>query len=89
MDEALLLYDDTEHTTSRFVGFAGNHARYDVVITTTDHFYGKHLVYVIQNGRTAIMDDNDAIDIPLLMDAFQIHSEAEADEFSQFLIANL
>ena len=89
MDESLLLYDETEQTTSRFVGFAGEHARYDVVITTTDHFYGKQLVYVIQNGRTAIVNDRDASDIPFLMDAFHIRSEEEAVEFSQFLSIHL
>lgn len=89
MDEWFLLYDDTEQTATRFVGITGNHARFDVIITTTAHFFGKKLVSVIQTGRTAIMNDDDAANVPYVMQAFQIDDEDEAEEFSRFLIANL
>jgi hypothetical protein len=89
MNDGFILYDDTEHTTTRYIGYAGEHARVDVAITTTAHFYGKKLVYVIQNGRSAIMNDDDAMNVPYVMQAFQIHDESEAEEFSQFLLANL
>lgn len=89
MEETHILYDDTEQTATRFVGIAGEAARFDVVITTTSHFYGKKLVAVIQSGRTAIMNDEDALNLPYLMEAFNITDEEEAEEFSQFLSANL
>lgn len=89
MDDVHLLYDESEHTATRFVGIAGNSARFDVIITTTAHFYGKKLVSVIQTGRTAIMNDDDATNIPYVMQAFQITDPEEAEEFSEFLLANL
>ncbi|MCL6593290.1 MAG: DUF3055 domain-containing protein [Alicyclobacillus sp.] len=87
--EGFILYDETEPTSTRFVGYAGQHARYDIAITSTVHFFGKKLVYAIQSGRTAIMNEEDAANIPYLMEAFQIRDEAEAEEFSEFLLANL
>jgi hypothetical protein len=89
MTEGFMLYDETEHTTTRYIGYAGEHSRLDVAITTTAHFYGKKLVYVIQNGRTAILNDDDASNVPYLMQAFDIRDETEANEFSEFLLANL
>lgn len=89
MEELHILYDDTEHTSTRFVGVTGNAARFDVAITTTSHFYGKKLVSVIQTGRTAILNDEDATNMPYLMQAFNISDEEEAQEFSDFLSANL
>lgn len=89
MNEGFILYDETEHTTTRYVGYAGEHTRIDVVITTTAHFYGKKLVYVIQNGRSAILSDEDAANIPYIIQAFDIRDEAEATEFSNFLLVNL
>jgi hypothetical protein len=84
-----LLYDETESTSTRFVGIAGDAARFDVIITTTAHFYGKKLVAVIQTGRTAIMSEDDALNLPFLMQAFNITDEDEVNEFSQFLSINL
>lgn len=89
MSDWFMLYDETEHTSTRFVGFTGETARYDVVITTTSHFFGKKLVYVIQNGRTAIMNDLDAENVHYIQTAFQIDQLEEAEEFSNFLLANL
>lgn len=89
MDQSFVLYDEIESTSTRFVGYAGNHARFDLAITTTSHFYGKKLVCDIQSGRTAIMNDADAANIPYVMHAFQIQDENEAREFSEFLLANL
>ncbi|MBX6352154.1 MAG: DUF3055 domain-containing protein [Thermoflavifilum sp.] len=89
MQDWWVLYDETENTRTRFIGCAGEHARYDVAITETSHFYGKRLVCVIQNGRTAILSDEDAANVPYLMEAFGIQDEAEADEFSRFLLAHL
>ncbi len=84
-----ILYDDTENTSTRYVGYAGNQSRFDVAITTTAHFYGKKLVTVIQTGRTAILNDDEAADVAYLMHAFQISREDEAEELSEFLTSNL
>jgi hypothetical protein len=89
MDDWMILYDEIEQTSTRFVGFAGHTARFDVAITTTSHFYGKKLVYVIQTSRFAIMNDEDAGNLSYVMEAFNITNENEAEEFSKFLLRNL
>ncbi|MCL6445241.1 MAG: DUF3055 domain-containing protein [Alicyclobacillus sp.] len=89
MEDWFVLYDDTEQTSTRYVGLSGNAARFDVAITTTAHFYGKKLVALIQSGRTAIMNDEDAANVPYVMQAFNIQDEEEANELSRFLVANL
>jgi len=85
----MILYDETEQTSTRYVGFVGEHARFDVAITLTAHFYGKKLVTVIQNGRTAIVNDSDVEDVHFVMQAFDVQEEEAAAEFSEFLLLNL
>lgn len=89
MDDAAILYDDTEQTSTRFVGYAGDYSRFDVAITQTGHFYGKRLVTIIQNGRTAILAEEDAANTAYLMEAYGITDEQEAGELSEFLQRNL
>jgi hypothetical protein len=89
MDEWSILYDNTENTQTRYVGYLGSTTRFDVAITLTAHFYGKSLVTVIQNGKTAIVGDEDAVDPDYLMEVFSIQSREEALEFSDFLSHNL
>ncbi len=89
MDNNFILYDETEPTSTRYIGYAGEHGRYDLAITTTGHFYGKKLVCDIQNGRTAIMNDADASNLAYVMQVFNISDEEAAREFSDFLLSNL
>ncbi|GMA49200.1 hypothetical protein GCM10025857_05570 [Alicyclobacillus contaminans] len=89
MDTTFILYDATESTTTRFVGYAGEGARFDLAITQTDHFYGKRLVYLIQSGKTAILDAEEASDIDYVQRVFGLTNTAEAEELSAFLVANL
>lgn len=89
MDHDALLYDETEQTSTRFVGYAGDSGRYDVAITSTAHFYGKRLVFIIQSGRTAIMNDEDAANVGYVMDIFNVTDEEQGEELSEFLLANL
>lgn len=89
MSEVIMLYDETEHGTTRFVGFATDHARYDLAIVTTAHFYGKKLVVSIQSGKSAILNDDDAENVLYIMEAFGISDEHEAEELSEFLTSNL
>ncbi|QSO53898.1 DUF3055 domain-containing protein [Alicyclobacillus curvatus] len=87
--EDWILYDDTEHTSTRYVGYAGEHSRFDLAITTTAHFYGKTLVTLIQTGRTAILSQDEAADVGYLMHAFNVTKDEEATELSEFLTSNL
>ncbi len=56
MSEAIFMYDDTEDTRTRFVGFIGESKRFDLALTSSTRFYGKTLVHDIQNGRSALLD---------------------------------
>lgn len=89
MDDAMILYDDTEQTSTRFVGYAGDFGRFDLAITQTAHFYGKRLVTIIQNGRSAILGDEDVADLTYLAQTFGLSSEDEARELAAFLQRNL
>ena len=88
MDQIDVMYDESETTTTRFVGFVGDVSRFDLAITTTAHFYGKRLVVCLQTGRSAILSAEESEDPSYLADAFRVSPE-EATEMSQFLSANL
>lgn len=53
------LYDDTEDAHSRYVGFAGDHGRYDLAIVHTGRFFGKALVLNTQSNRFGIIGTDD------------------------------
>ncbi|WP_232696789.1 DUF3055 domain-containing protein [Brevibacillus daliensis] len=84
--DLFFLYDDSEETTTRFVSFMGEHARYDLAITKTSRFYGKKLVVNIQNGRSAIIGSDDLEEEGYLEHAFQV-TEEEAEDLKDFLLA--
>ena len=83
-----IMYDETEVTTTRFVGFIGEYGRFDLAIVTTNHFFGKRLVISIQSGRSAILTADEAEDADYIAMAFQV-SEQEASELATFLTNNL
>lgn len=78
------LYDETEETKTRFVSFMGESTRFDLAITQTNRFYGKKLVINIQNGRSAIIGQDDLKEEGYLEYAFNL-SEQEAAELHAFL----
>ncbi|WP_421617463.1 DUF3055 domain-containing protein [Brevibacillus sp. TJ4] len=82
--ELFYLYDETEDTKTRFVSFTGETTRFDLAITQTNHFYGKKLVINIQNGRSAIIGQDDLKEEGYLEFAFNL-SEQEAAELLSFL----
>lgn len=88
MNEFDLMYDETEETSTRFVGFVGAQARFDLAITTTNHFFGKKLVYCLQSGRSVIMTANEAEDVAYICQAFRV-SDEEGEELAAFLAANV
>jgi len=79
------LYDHTEETTVRFVSFVGpTMTRFDLAITSTNHFYGKKLITDLQSGRTAIIGPDDLEEEGYLAHAFKLKEE-EAKELETFL----
>ncbi len=85
MDEnTFFLYDDTEQTRTRFVSFVGRSNRFDLAIVRSDRFYGKSLVISIQNGRCAIIGQDDLEEEGYIAYAFDLN-EDEAQELTEFL----
>lgn len=82
--DLFFLYDETEETKTRFVSFMGAATRYDLAITSTNRFYGKKLVINIQNGRSAIIGEDDLKEEGYLEHAYQLSAE-EAEELRTFL----
>jgi hypothetical protein len=80
----MFLYDETENTKTRFVSFAGEEARYDLAIITTDRFYGKALVLDLQSNRFAIIGTDDLDEPGYLEHVYQL-TESAAAELRQFL----
>jgi predicted amidohydrolase len=85
MDEnTFFLYDDTEQTRTRFVSFVGKSNRFDLAIVRSERFYGKSLVISIQNGRCAIIGQDDLEEEGYIAHVFDL-SEEEAQELTEFL----
>jgi hypothetical protein len=84
MSEAIFMYDETEETRTRFVGFIGETKRFDLALTSSQRFFGKTLVHDIQNGRSAIIGRDDLEEEGYLAYVYQLTDE-EADELHQFL----
>jgi hypothetical protein len=80
------LSDSTEQTSTRFVTFVtpGLH-RFDLVILTTNRFYGKKLVTDMQSGRSGVLGPDDLEEEGVLESIFRI-GEEEAAELAQFLV---
>jgi len=83
------MYDETEAGTTRFVGFLSDDARFDLAITNTDHFFGKHIVICLQTNRSAIINQKDATNVDYVKEAFNLQSDVEAEQMSEFLSENL
>ncbi|MCY0869812.1 MAG: DUF3055 domain-containing protein [Firmicutes bacterium] len=82
------LYDDTEASDTRFVGFVGESGQLDLALLRTAHFFGKSLVICLQTNRCAILTAEEAEDEAYIARAFAV-SEQEAAEMSAFLVGNL
>lgn len=55
----MFLYDDLEPSQVRFVGFIGDHSRYDLVLLQTDRHYGKTIVLNTQTNKFGIIGTDD------------------------------
>lgn len=84
------MYDESEDTNTRFVGFVGDH-RWDLAITKTDHFYGKSLVICLQTNKVGILGHDDLEDdkLHLLANTFGLDDEEQTIELRNFLLTNL
>lgn len=84
MAERFFLYDEMEETKSRYVSFMGENQRFDLMIITTDRYYGKQLVLDIQSNRFAIIGQDDLDEPGYLEEAFRLNDE-DGQELRDFL----
>ncbi|MEX2415776.1 MAG: DUF3055 domain-containing protein [Paenibacillaceae bacterium] len=85
MSEIDYLSDSTEATTTRFVTLiTPKMNRFDLVITTTNRFYGKKLVTDLQQGITAVIGPDDLEKEGYLEERFHLNEE-QAEELIHFL----
>ena len=84
MEERFYLYDEKENTKTRFVSFVGESQRFDLAITTSERFYGKHLVLDMQGNRFAIIGPDDLDEEGYIEHAFHL-TEEQAAELIDFL----
>ncbi len=84
MEERFYLYDEKENTKTRFVSFVGESQRFDLAITTSERFYGKHLVLDMQGNRFAIIGPDDLDEDGYIEHAFHL-TEEQATELIDFL----
>ena len=84
MTERFYLYNETEQTKTRFVSFMGENQRFDIAITSTSRYYGKHIVLDMQANRLAIIGKDDLEEPGYLEHAFNLN-ELDAEELRQFL----
>lgn len=79
------LSDSTEATTTRFVTLVTPKLnRFDLVITTTNRFYGKKLVTDMQQGITAVIGPDDLEKEGYIEVLFRLDEE-QAEELTYFL----
>jgi hypothetical protein len=85
LEDIDFLSDTTESTTTRFVCFiSATLRRFDLAITTTNHFYGKKMVVDLQSGKMALIGPDDLTEPGYLEYAFKL-TEEEAHEMRDFL----
>jgi hypothetical protein len=85
LEDIDFLSDTTESTTTRFVCFiSAELRRFDLAITTTNHFYGKKMVVDLQSGKMALIGPDDLSEPGYLEHAFKL-TEEEAHEMRDFL----
>lgn len=78
------LYDETEDNHSRYVGFVGNHGRYDLAIIQTGRFFGKALVLNTQSNRFGIIGTDDLEEEGYIAHILDLEPE-QGDEVVEFL----
>lgn len=84
MSERFFLYDEAEDTKSRYVSFMGENQRFDLVIITTNRYFGKKLVLNMQSSRYAVIGTDDLEEEGYIESVFQLDEE-DGTELRDFL----
>ena len=80
----MYLYDDEEQSQVQFVGFVGEHSRYDLMLVQTDRHYGKTLVLNMQTNKFGIIGTDDIEEEGYIAHILGV-SQEESDEIIEYL----
>lgn len=83
------LYEVSEYSKVRFVGYCTESARYDFGFIYTNQFYGKPLVICMQTGKSALLCAEDTNNLEYLQYVFRLSNLEEAEELSSFFKQHL
>ena len=81
----MFLYDDEDEAKIKFVGFVGEHGRYDLTLIYTDRHYGKTIVLNTQNNTFGIIGRDDLEEEGYISHILQL-SEEEGNEVTEYLL---
>lgn len=80
----MYLYDDNEESQVQFVGFVGEHGRYDLMLVNTNRHYGKTLVLNMQTNKFGIIGTDDLKELGYIAHILGVNAE-EGDEITEYL----
>ena len=80
----MFLYDDEEQSQAQFVGFVGEHSRYDLMLIQTDRHYGKTLVLNLKTNKFVIIGTYDIEEEGYIAHILVV-SQEESEEIIEYL----
>ncbi len=80
----MFLQDDEEQSQAQFVGFVGEHSRYDLMLIQTDRHYGKTLVLNLQTNKFGIIGTDDIEEEGYIAHILGV-SQEESEEIIEYL----
>lgn len=80
----MYLYDDNEESQVQFVGFVGEHSRYDLMLVYTNRHYGKTLVLNMQTNKFGIIGTDDLNEEGYIAHILGV-SHDEGEEITEYL----
>ncbi len=80
----MYLYNDNEESQVQFVGFVGEHGRYDLMLVNTNRHYGKTLVLNMQTNKFGIIGTDDLKEVGYIAHILGVNAE-EGDEITEYL----
>ena len=80
----MYLYDDDESAQVQFVGFVGEHSRYDLMLVQTNRHFGKTIVLNMQTNKFGIIGTDDLEEEGYISYILGVN-EDEGNEITEYL----
>ncbi|KTT79376.1 MULTISPECIES: DUF3055 domain-containing protein [Mammaliicoccus] len=80
----MFLYDEQDEAKIQFVGFVGEHSRYDLTLIYTNRHYGKTMVLNTQNNTFGIIGKDDLEEEGYISHILGL-TEEEGEEVTEYL----